>query len=48
MAMKKNLILGAIMLLFATFWFTLDAGVAAMMFIHSTDRTIVEVRSNVG
>jgi len=46
--MKKNLILGGIMLLFATLWFTLDAGVAAMMFFHSADRTIVEVRSNVG
>ena len=44
--MKKNLILGAIMLLLATLWFALDTGVAAMVLFHSTERTMIKLRSD--
>jgi hypothetical protein len=43
--MKKKVMLVAVVLLLA---FALDAGIAAIMAIHFTTRTIIEVRSNAG
>jgi hypothetical protein len=46
MAMRKKWMLLGYVLLLAALAFAVDAGLAAMMVLHSTDRTIVEVRSN--
>jgi hypothetical protein len=48
MAMKKKVMFGTVVLLLAVLGFALDAGITATMFFHSTERTIVEVRSNAG
>jgi hypothetical protein len=48
MAMKKKLMLVGVVLLLAGFGFALDAGIAAMIAFHSTERTIIEIRSNAG
>jgi hypothetical protein len=48
MAMKKKVIFGTVMLLLAVLGFALDAGITAAILFHSSERTIVEVRSNAG
>jgi len=46
--MTKKLMFVALVLLLGVFGFVLDAGITAAIFFHSTERTIVEVRSNAG
>jgi hypothetical protein len=46
--MKKKVVLVAVVLLLAAFGFALDAGIAAIIALHFTTRTIIEVRSNTG
>jgi hypothetical protein len=48
MAMKEKVIFGTVVLLLAVLGFALDAGIIATILFHSTERTIVEVRSNAG
>jgi hypothetical protein len=48
MAMKKKVIFGTVVLLLAVLGLALDAGIIATILFHSTERTIVEVRSNAG
>ena len=46
--MTKKLMFVAVVLLLAVLGFSLDAGITAAILFHSTERTIVEVRSNAG
>ena len=46
--MTKNVMFVAVVLLVAVLGFALDAGITATILFHSTERTIVEVRSNAG
>ena len=46
--MTKKLMFVAVVLLLGVLGFALDAGITATILFHSTDRTIVEVRSNAG
>ena len=46
--MTKKLTFAAIVLLLGVLGFALDAGITAAILFHSTERTIVEVRSNAG
>ena len=46
--MTKKLMFVTIVLLVGVLGFALDAGVTAAILFHSTERTIVEVRSNAG
>jgi hypothetical protein len=48
MAMTKKLMFVAVVLLVGVLGFALDAGITAAILFHSTERTIVEVRSNAG
>ena len=46
--MTKKLMFVAAVLLLGVLGFALDAGITAAILFHSTERTIVEVRSNAG
>ena len=46
--MKKKVIFGTVVLLLAVLGFALDGGITATILFHSTERTIVEGRSNPG
>jgi len=46
--MQKKVMFGTVVLLLAVLGFSLDAGITATILFHSTERTIVEVRSNAG
>jgi len=46
--MTKKLTFAAVVLLLGVLGFALDAGITAAILFHSTERTIVEVRSNAG
>jgi hypothetical protein len=48
MAMRKKVMFITVALLLAVLEFALDAGITSMLVFHSTERTIVEVRSNAG
>ena len=46
--MTKQVIFITVMVLLGVLGFALDAGITATILFHSTERTIVEVRSNAG
>ena len=46
--MTRKVMFVTIVLLLGVLGFTLDAGITATILFHSTERTVVEVRSNAG